>query len=106
MTKTDIARKVTQEFINTAISNNTSYSKHKIAAYIHDLYPDKFNDKEDARKYVRIVTGSMGRKLASQDKQLAADFALLEQPVQELDLKPFIVPKQYKKALVMSDIHS
>jgi predicted phosphodiesterase len=106
MTKTDIARKVTQEFIDAALNNNTSYSKNKIAAYIYDLHPDKFKDKEDARKYVRLVTGSMGRKIASRDEQLAADFALLEQPVQELDLKPFIVPKKYKKALVMSDIHS
>jgi predicted phosphodiesterase len=106
MTKTDIARKVTQEFIDAALKNKTSYSKNKIAAYIYDLYPDRFNDKEDARKYVRLVTGSMGGKIASRDKQLAADFALLEQPVRELDIKPFIVPKRYKRALVMSDIHS
>ena len=62
MTKTDISRKVTQEFIDAALKNKTSYSKNKIAAYIYDLHPDKFNDKEDARKYVRLVTGSMGVK--------------------------------------------
>ena len=77
MTKTDIARKVTQEFIDAALKNKTSYSKRKIAAYIYDLHPDKFNDKEDARKYVRLVTGSMGRKVASRNKQLGLEYNYL-----------------------------
>ena len=77
MTKTDIARKVTHEFIDAALNNNTSYSKNKIAIHIYDLYPDRFNDKEDARKYVRLVTGSMGKKVASRDKQLGLEYNYL-----------------------------
>ena len=40
------------------------------------------------------------------DKQLAEDFALLENPITECELNPYVVPKQYKKPLMINDVHS
>ena len=51
------------------------------------------------------MTGAHGR-ITEMDKQLAEDFALLENPIAECELKPFIVPKQYKKTLIIDDVHS
>ena len=61
---------------------------------------------EEARTVVRTVTGTHGKKQFKKDEQLIRDFALLEQPVVECELKPYVVGKQYKKAIVINDIHS
>lgn len=106
MTKTDYAREIVTEYIEIGLRNNRSYSKRFIATVLHSKHPDKFKDVEDARKVIRTVTGASGNRSTIKDEQLAADFALLEQPVTELTINPFVVPKQYKKALVMNDIHS
>ena len=108
MSKTDLAREIVREYIDLGIKHNRSYSKRFIATVLQSKHPDIFKDVEDARYYVRKVTGAHGEKSRKQkiDKQLMEDFALLENPITECELKPFIVPKQYKKPLIINDIHS
>ena len=80
------------------IKHNRGYSKRFIATVLQSKHPDIFKDVEDARYYIHKVTGAHGEKSRKQkiDKQLMEDFALLENPITECELKPFIVPKQYK----------
>ena len=103
--RADLAREIVREYIDLGIKHNRGYSKRFIAAVLQSKHPDVYKDFEDARFYVRRVTGAQGRKL-KMDKQLAEDFALLENPITECELKPFIVPKQYKKPLIINDVHS
>lgn len=105
MNKTDLARAIVREYIELGIKHQRGYSKRFIATVLQSKYPDVFKDVEDARVYVRRVTGANGRKL-KMDRQLEEDFALLENPMVECELKPFTVPKQYKKALIINDVHS
>src|SRR5690554_90726 len=108
MSKTDLAREIVREYIDLGIKHNRGYSKRFIAMVLQSKNPDIFKDVEDARYYVRKVTGAHGEKSRKQkiDKDLMEDFALLENPITECELKPFIVPKQYKKPLIINDIHS
>ena len=116
MTKTDHAREIVQRYIGVAIRVNkeneekgidkkVSYSKRFIATVLHGEHPDLFIDVEDARRFIRRVTGANGIVL-KKDEQLINDFALLENPIVECELKPFVVPRQYKKAFIINDIHS
>lgn len=105
MNKTDLARAIVREYIELGIKHQRGYSKRFIATVLQSKYPDVFKDVEDARIYVRRVTGANGRKV-KMDRQLEEDFALLENPMVECELKPFTVPKQYKKALIINDVHS
>lgn len=116
MTKTDHAREIVQRYIDIAIRVNkeneengidkrVSYSKRFISTVLHGEHPDLFIDVEDARKFIRRVTGANGMVL-KKDEQLINDFALLENPIVECELKPFVVPIQYKKAFIINDIHS
>lgn len=105
MNKTDLARAIVREYIELGIKHQRGYSKRFIATVLQSKYPDVFKNVEDARVYVRRVTGANGRKV-KMDRQLEEDFALLENPMVECELKPFTVPKQYKKALIINDVHS
>lgn len=105
MNKTDLARAIVREYIELGIKHQRGYSKRFIATVLQSKYPDIFKDVEDARIYVRRVTGANGRKV-KMDRQLEEDFALLENPMVECELKPFTVPEQYKKALIINDVHS
>jgi len=53
MTKTDLARQAVEKFPNS--------SKKTIASYLYKHNPIQFKDEEDARKFVRGVTGSLGK---------------------------------------------
>lgn len=105
MNKTDLARAIVREYIELGIKHQRGYSKRFIAMVLQSKHPDVFKDVEDARSCVRRATGASGRKL-KMDRQLEEDFALLENPMVECELKPFTVPKQYKKALIINDVHS
>lgn len=106
MSKSDLARLYVEKYIEKGKEFSRSYSKKFIATVLHADHPDKFKDVEDARYVVRYVTGATSGGLKDKDKQLAEDFILLEQPIVECELKPFVVPKQYKKALIINDVHS
>lgn len=56
MTKADLAREAVEKFPNT--------SKKAIAAYLYKHNPLMFNDQEDARRFVRAITGTSGGKKA------------------------------------------
>ena len=105
MTKSDLARSIVQEYIELGIKHNRGYSKRFIATVLHSKHPDQFTDAEDARRFIRRVTGAGGDNI-KKDEQLISDFSLLENPIVECELNPFVVPKQYKRALVINDIHS
>lgn len=106
MTKSDRAREVVQRYIDLGIKHKKSYSKRFIATVLHSEHPDIFKDSEEARSIARMVTGAKGGDKFSTNEQLTRDFALLEMPVMECELKPYQVGLQYKKALVLNDIHS
>ena len=76
MNKTDLAREIVREYIDLGLKHNRGYSKKFIATVLQSKNPDIFKDVEDARFYVRRVTGAQGRNVKT-DKQLAEDFALL-----------------------------
>lgn len=105
MSKSDLAREIIQEYTELGIKHNRGYSKRFIATVLQSKHPDIFKDVEEARRFVRSVTGANG-VIYKKDEQLIKDFALLENPIVECELNPFTVPKQYKKALVINDIHS
>ena len=106
MTKSDIAREIVQRYIDLGIKHNTSYSKRFIATVLQSEHPDIFKDVENARGIIRTVTGANGTKKYKPNEQLTRDFALLEQPIVECEIKPYVVGTQYKKALIINDIHS
>ena len=106
MAKVDYVREIVNRYIELGITHNTSYSKRFIATVLQSEHPDLFKTVEEARAVVRTVTGTNGKKLCKKDEQLIRDFALLEQPVVECELKPYTVGKQYKKAFNISDVHS
>ena len=106
MTKSDIAREIVQRYIDLGIKHNTSYSKRFIATVLQSEHPDIFKDVENARGIIRVVTGTNGTKKYKLNEQLTRDFALLEQPIVECEIKPYVVGTQYKKALIINDIHS
>jgi predicted phosphodiesterase len=105
MNKTDLARAIVREYIELGIKHQRGYSKRFIATDLQSKHPDVFKDVEEARSCVRRVTGAKGRKV-KMDRQLEEDFALLENPMVECELKPFVVPIQYKKSFIINDIHS
>jgi predicted phosphodiesterase len=105
MNKTDLARAIVREYIELGIKHQRGYSKRFIATVLQSKHPDVFKDVEEARSCVRRVTGAKGRKV-KMDRQLEEDFALLENPMVECELKPFVVPIQYKKSFIINDIHS
>jgi hypothetical protein len=105
MKKVDLAEEYVRKYIEIGIKNRTSYSKRFIATVMHAEHPDMFKDVEDARSVIRVVTGANSRIKRKGSEQLAAEFAMLEQPTIECDIKPYDVPKQYKKALIINDIH-
>lgn len=107
MTKAGLARDIVKEYIEIGLKNNTSYSKKFISTVLQSRHPDLFKSVEDARDVVRAVLGAAGKRgRTSVMPNLKEDFALMEQPIVECDKAPYIVPKQYKRALVLSDIHS
>lgn len=106
MNKSDHAREIVQRYIDLGVKHKTSYSKRFIATVLQSEHPDIFKDVETARAIVRIVTGANGNHKYKPNEQLIRDFALLEQPVMECELKPYIINGQYHKAFVINDIHS
>ena len=104
--KKELAREIVREYIEISKRTGKTYGKRFIATVLYSKYPDKFNDVEDARYSVRYVTGAIGRRKVKKDEQLAEDFALLEESVSECNIEPFIIPNQYKKPLIINDIHS
>jgi len=107
MTKSDYAREIVQRYIDLAIQHKKSYGKRFIATVLQSEHPEIFKDTEEARSSIRYVTGAFGsREIYKTNEQLTRDFALLEQPAIECELKPYIVGKQYHKAFVINDVHS
>ena len=63
MSKTDLAREIVREYIDLGIKHNKGYSKRFIATVLQSKHPDIFKDVEEARSYVRRVTGANGRRV-------------------------------------------
>lgn len=86
MTKVDLARQAVEKFPNT--------SKKAIAAYLYKHNPMQFKDHEDARKFIRCVTGKAGnakggqRKIAPTHKDIYRGLPKGEKN----DFSPFILP--------------
>ena len=106
MSKSELAREIVQRYIDLGVKHKTSYSKRFIATVLQSEHPDIFKDMEDARTVVRTVTGVKGKRKYTTNEEITRDFALLEMPIIECEIKPFDVPAQYKKGLVLNDIHS
>ncbi len=107
MTNYDLAREYVNKYLELNSQNGHQYSKRFIATVMHEENPGKFSSIEMARGAVRGVTGCHGKTRAKGKEELNKAFALMESPVIELmNPEPFIIPKQYKKALFIADLHS
>jgi len=106
--KIDIARKYIEKYIQLGIKHNRGYSKKYIATVLSQDHPDIFIDVEDARHSVRRATNSAGyQDHTKAGEDLARRMSLIGQPYVELkNPQPFIIPKQYKKPLIIADTHS
>jgi hypothetical protein len=106
MTKTEIAQNYIRKYLDLAQKYNTSYSKTFIAQNMQAENPDMFANVENARSTIRYALNLRGVKLSrKKNETLAEKFALIEQPVREINFKPFIVPKVYNKTLIINDVH-
>ena len=106
-----IAREVVARYIELGEKYNRGYSKRFMADVLFHENPDKFKDEEHARVFIRMATNAFGdahrirKDTAKLD--LVKRFALIDEPYEELpNPEPFIIPPQYKKSLIMADLHS
>ena len=107
-TKSDIAREYVERYIELGIKNNCGYSKRFISKVMHSEHKDRFKDDEEARNFIRLVTHSRGvDSNFKKDEELKRKFALIADGYnEEITGLPFVIPKQYKKPLIIADIHS
>ncbi len=107
-TKSDIARGYVEKYIALGLKNNCGYSKRFISKVMHSEHKDRFKDDEDARNFIRLVTHSRGvGRNYKKDEELKRKFALIADGYnEEITGLPFVIPKQYKKPLIIADIHS
>lgn len=95
MTKADLARQAVEKFPNT--------SKKAIAAYLYKHHPIQFKDQEDARGYVRGVTGQNGNKNRRSVTDTHKDIYKGLPKGEKNDFTPvFLAPGSYG---VISDLH-
>lgn len=102
MKKNELAREFLLE--NPKLPNRLA------AKLLKQKYDAVFKDVDDARFMIRYVKGKAGK--ANQTKISASFLQRLEDlktenlaPAEHLDLADFEIPKQFKKALVISDLH-
>ena len=107
-TKSDIAREYVERYIELGIKNNCGYSKRFISKVMHSEHKDRFKDDEEARNFIRLVTHSRGvDSNYKKYEELKRKFALIADGYnEEITGLPFVIPKQYKKPLIIADIHS
>jgi predicted phosphodiesterase len=108
MTKIEIATQYSEKYLEIAIRDNKQFSKRWIASIIFAENPTIFKDEEDARYFVRIVTGANGneKRKGVKHTDLASRFALMPPPLTDTrNISPFITPTSIKKTLVLADIH-
>ena len=108
LTKSDIAREYVEKYIALGLKNKCGYSKRFIAKVMFSENKDRFKDEEDARNFIRLVTHARGtEKSYKKDEELKRKFALIADGYnEEITGEPFIIPKQYKKPLIIADLHS
>lgn len=97
MTKADLAREAVEKFPNT--------SKKAIAAYLYKHNPLMFNDQEDARRFVRAITGTSGGKKAGYGRIAPTHKDIYKglPKGEKNDFSPFVLkPGSYG---VISDLH-
>ncbi len=109
MTKSDLVRKHITEFPNVK-------SKKERARMLAGLYPEVFDDLEDARRSVRYATGSAGekdRKGISDPEQTKFFYNGFEKWAEQnlnTELRPwdepFIIPTSIKQLNIIADLHS
>lgn len=107
-TKSDIAREYVEKYIALGLKNNCGYSKRFISKVMHSEHKDRFKDDEEARNFIRLVTHSRGvDSNYKKYEELKRKFALIADGYnEEITGLPFVIPKQYKKPLIIADIHS
>lgn len=108
MTKIDLAKECVERHIEIALKTKTQISKRYIATVLTTEHPEKFKNVEDARTYIRTVTGSnpIHRKTPTPHIDLARRFALIPAAIKETSTtEPFIVPTNVHRTLWMADIH-
>lgn len=109
ISKTEAAREIVERYIDLALKNNTQYSKKFISSVLHSEHPSVFKDPEEARFYVRSVTGAAPKKSGQikRHQDLARRFALIPAPIRELENpEPYIIPTSIKNSLIINDLHS
>ena len=109
MNKANLAR----DFIT---NNPTVKSKRAIAKELMVRYPEQFQNIEQARASVRLITGTIGDKNRAEykDHEKIRFFYNGFEKWQEENLntenrpwdEPYIIPKQFKHLNVISDLHS
>mgnify|MGYP001179297439 FL=1 len=106
--KIDVAREYIEKYIQLGIKHNRGYSKKYIATVLSEDHPDLFKNIEDARTFVRAATNTKGfRDHSKAGEDLARRMSLIGQPYLELEKQgPFVIPRQYKRPLIIADLHS
>lgn len=108
MNKTELARQYVEKYILLALTHGKQYSKRFISSVLYQENPGVYKDEEEARFYVRIVTGARANR-GKQNKtheDLARRFALIPSPVSDTpNGSPYVVPKTIKKTLWIADVH-
>jgi predicted phosphodiesterase len=107
-TKIDLVKSYVEKYIELGIKNHCGYSKKFIAKVIAAEHPDLFKDFEAVRTYIRVITQSKGKgEFYEKYSDIASRFALISNGYnEEITGEPFIIPKQYKKPLIIADLHS
>lgn len=106
-TTAEITREYIRKYIELSKQNGRSYSKRFIATVLYEENPSLFKDVEHARVIVRIQTGACGvRSVKDNNLNLKEQFSIMEQGFDEIHVEPYIMPKCYKKTLVLADLHS
>lgn len=104
------------ELIRDFMSKTDMKSKNAIAQEIIKLHPGVFKDKEEARNFVRYVTGSHGeakrKEMKSPEKQKFFYNGFQSWAKENLNTElrpwdePFVIPNSIKQLNIIADLHS
>ena len=99
--KTEVAKKLIQEFTENGISK---YSKKKLAEIALKRYPDLFTSIDNARYCIRLITNSAGKESRQKKLSNKVEWNGFQLPEPEKDDFTKVIVNQ-KRIAVLSDIH-
>ena len=99
--KTEVAKKLIQEFTENGISK---YSKKKLAEIAVKRYPDLFTSIDNARYCIRLITNSAGKESRQKKLSNKVEWNGFQLPEPEKDDFTKVIVNQ-KRIAVLSDIH-